>query len=95
MFFLDTTSPSAGSGIELVFLVVLLIAAGIVAYFYPTINAWRRKHHNLAAIAMLNTLLGWTFIGWVACAVWSFTKPSPATTVIYTTAPLPAAIEKR
>jgi hypothetical protein len=43
-----------------------------------------RKHPNAGAIAVLNLLLGWTFIGWVIALVWSFTSTSPAaSTVIY------------
>lgn len=45
----------------------LLIALAIVfvIYFAPTIIAWIRDHHNVAAICVLNLLLGWTFLGWV------------------------------
>lgn len=52
-------------------LLILLIAIAI--YMAPTINAHNRRHRNTAAIAALNILLGWTFLGWVAALVWSFT----------------------
>lgn len=45
-----------------------------VLYFGPTINAVRRRHRNLPAIAALNVLLGWTVLGWIVAEVWSWTK---------------------
>ena len=55
-----------GQGI--IFVVLLFI------YFIPTIIAGFRKHRNAGAIFVLNILLGWTFLGWVAALVWSFTS---------------------
>lgn len=45
----------------------------VAAYFLPTLIAGIRNHHNAGAILALNLLLGWTFIGWAAALVWSFT----------------------
>jgi hypothetical protein len=39
----------------------------------PTIVAGQRGHQNTAAIAVLNLLLGWTFIVWVIALVWAMT----------------------
>ena len=47
--------------------VLLLIGA----YMIPTVIAGVRNHHQTVPIALLNVLLGWTFIGWVAALVWS------------------------
>lgn len=44
-------------------------------YFFPAFAASSRRHRNRAAIFMLNLLLGWTFIGWVAALVWAYTNP--------------------
>jgi len=52
--------------VGLVFLIVL-----IVAYFLPTWIASYRDHPNRTSIYLLNLLLGWTFLGWVACLIWS------------------------
>lgn len=51
---------------------ILIVLA--VAYFTPAIVAACRSHHNGVAIFMLNLLAGWTFVGWVAAAVWACTS---------------------
>ncbi|PMY37307.1 hypothetical protein C1Y35_19665 [Pseudomonas sp. GW456-L14] len=50
----------------LVFLIVL-----VVVYFIPTYIAYYRDHPNRIAIRLLNLFLGWTFLGWLACLIWS------------------------
>ncbi len=42
-------------------------------YFLPVFVAASRKHNNTAAIGVLNLLLGWTVVGWVAALIWSAT----------------------
>jgi hypothetical protein len=42
-------------------------------YFVPTLIAIGREHHDAAAIALVNLLLGWSFLGWLVALVWSFT----------------------
>jgi hypothetical protein len=34
----------------------------------------RRKHSKATSIRILNLLAGWTFLGWVAAAVWAYTE---------------------
>jgi hypothetical protein len=46
---------------------------GLLFYFLPAFIAGMRGHQNAAAIFVLNLLLGWTFLGWVAALVWAFT----------------------
>jgi len=46
----------------------------LAVYFAPTIIAVIGDHKNQGAIAVLNLLLGWTFLGWVASLVWSVAK---------------------
>lgn len=43
-------------------------------YFLPSTIAEKKKHRNRGAIAALNLLLGWTFLGWVAALVWALTN---------------------
>jgi hypothetical protein len=52
---------------------ICFIGVGLLLYFLPTFIAAMRGHQNGIAIFILNLLLGWTFLGWVAALVWSFT----------------------
>jgi multisubunit Na+/H+ antiporter MnhB subunit len=45
-----------------------------VLYMLPTIIAYQRHHNNKLAITMLNVLLGWTLLGWIAALVWACTN---------------------
>nr|UVX34035.1 MAG: Superinfection immunity protein [Bacteriophage sp.] len=56
--------------------VILLFFVGLVifAYLLPSFVAPQRKHVNTTAICVLNILVGWSFIGWVAALVWAFVK---------------------
>lgn len=55
------------------FVLLAVLAAGFVAYFLPAGIAVLRNHQNALAISVLNLLLGWSLIGWIAALVWSFT----------------------
>jgi hypothetical protein len=48
----------------------------IPLYMLPTSIAGYRAHQNTGAVAILNVLLGWTGLGWVAALAWSFAKPA-------------------
>lgn len=61
----------------LLILLAILISPLVALYLLPTIVAWRRGHHNTAAIFVLNIALGWTFIGWIAAMVWASTVVRP------------------
>jgi hypothetical protein len=52
----------------------IVIITVVFLYFAPSIVAGRRQHRNGAAIAILNLLLGWTFIGWVIALAWACTN---------------------
>jgi hypothetical protein len=54
--------------------------AGLFAlYFLPTLTAGIRRHPSDSAIMMLNLLLGWTVLGWIAALVWAFISRWPST----------------
>ena len=53
---------------------ILLLAIG---YFVPLVIALSRNHPNAVPILVLNVLLGWSFVGWVAALVWSLTAFMP------------------
>ena len=61
-------------------LLVLLVLGAL--YLIPTLIALIRKHHQIGAVAVINVLLGWTFIGWVVALAMSLSaKRSPASQV--------------
>ena len=53
---------------------LLLVVLTFVLYFLPAVIAFLRKHKNKLAIFLLNLLLGWTVLGWVASLIWSVLK---------------------
>ena len=59
------------------------------AYFLPWAVAATRQKSNTLAIALVNFLLGWTFIGWVAALVMACMAEAPAVTAIAYAAPAP------
>jgi hypothetical protein len=60
-----------------------LFSLAIIAafYFFPSIIAWWRSHHNMLAIFVLNLLLRWSGIGWIAALVWAVTASVPVVLV--------------
>jgi hypothetical protein len=61
----------AAHGDSGLFLFLVLIAC--IMYFLPAIIAGSRHHSNASAITVLNLLLGWTILGWIAAMVWAHT----------------------
>ena len=55
---------------------LLLFSIGALIYFLPTLVAWSEDHPQIAALAALNIILGWTIIGWGAAMVWALIKKS-------------------
>jgi len=49
----------------------LVLAIGATFYFLPTIIAAGRGHPQVVPIFVINVLLGWTLLGWVATLAWS------------------------
>jgi hypothetical protein len=63
---------------------MITMAVLFVAYWLPTLLAFHRRHRSRAAILIVNFLLGWTLIGWVAALIWAGTgNTEPATFVVY------------
>jgi len=44
---------------------------GLALYLLPTIIAAARGKRKIVGIVLVNVLLGWTFIGWVAALIWA------------------------
>jgi hypothetical protein len=66
-------------------LLLFLILAAL--YFLPVIIAINRGHPNALAIALVNLLLGWTFLGWVIALIWSVTAFQQTVVVNQTVGP--------
>ena len=49
----------------------LLIGIAIFMYFLPAIIGFYRNKHNKLAIFALNTLVGWSVIGWIISLIWA------------------------
>jgi hypothetical protein len=46
-------------------------AAVLLGYFLPSLIAGTRRHPHGNAIFLVNLLLGWTLLGWLAALIWS------------------------
>lgn len=53
--------------------IVRVSVVAFLVYFVPTIIVFSRGHRNEMSIVLLNILLGWTIIGWVASLIWACT----------------------
>ena len=55
---------------------VVAVVAKLV-YFAPSIVADRRGRRSVLLLALVNALLGWTIVGWLAALYWAFHRDSP------------------
>jgi len=70
---------------------IALLPVLLIAYFTPLIVAVLRNHRFTTAIGLINFLLGWTIVGWLAAIVWAVNKdvretpedPEPVTDPLY------------
>jgi hypothetical protein len=53
---------------------LLVLAAILFLYFFPSVIAYWRGHRDVVTIAYLNILLGWTALGWILLFLWSFSR---------------------
>lgn len=56
-----------------VILGVITVIFMILGYLLPWVISKIRRHHDSLAIFWLNTLLGWTLLGWVVALIWALT----------------------
>ncbi|GEM_PF-1974050 len=61
---------------------LVLFTVLLIPYMIPSIVAYRRWHRSYKAIIALNILLGWTFLGWVVCLVWSLSGDTESRTLV-------------
>lgn len=50
---------------------VISFAVLLIMYWSPTSVAYGRRARHWVDIALLNTLGGWTVIGWIVAMIWS------------------------
>jgi hypothetical protein len=48
----------------------------VCLYFVPFMVAAARDHDSYIAILLVNALVGWTGLGWVACMAWAILSPT-------------------
>ena len=56
---------------------LVMIGIAVAVYFIPLLIASKREHPSGNAIAALNLLAGWTFLGWLIALVWSLSAFTP------------------
>jgi hypothetical protein len=56
---------------------IIVIGAAAGAYLLPTLIAVIRHVPNAGSVAVINILLGWTFVGWVAALAMSVRSQTP------------------
>ena len=49
----------------------VVIACGLLVYLVPAIIAWKRGVSGSGILFVLNCLVGWTVLGWMAMLVWA------------------------
>lgn len=74
----DATMAKAVDGATPLFVLVLLIAGGVVFTFAPTAIALVRGHNNTLPIFLVCLFLGWSCVGWIAALIWSFSDNTAA-----------------
>ena len=51
---------------------LLLISAAL--YFIPAVIALKRDVQHTGTIVLINVLLGWTILGWIAALIWAIVE---------------------
>jgi hypothetical protein len=75
-------------------LITLTVLAGMVmasaaCYLLPVLIGSARRVPDIGAVAVINILLGWTLIGWVAALAMALRSASPAGPVVQVVQALP------
>jgi len=56
-------------------IVCFVLLLGIGVYMLPTWIAGFTKHPDTVGIAVVNSVFGWSGIGFLLCLIWAFRKP--------------------
>ncbi len=72
----DTAARYTGGGVPKGF---VMLGATILLYLLPSMLAWSRGGSRRWKVTLINVLLGWTVIGWIAALVMTYAyEPPPA-----------------
>jgi hypothetical protein len=58
----------------------IVVCTVLLMYMFPTLVAVQRVHPQRASIIIINTMLGWTGLGWLIALAWSLTPHNPQST---------------
>jgi hypothetical protein len=61
-------------GVILGAMLLLSLVLFVFWYMLPTVIAYHRDNRRIASIAVVNTVFGWTFVGWVVALSWAAKK---------------------
>lgn len=65
-----------------VFVIITVITLALAAYLLPTLIACARRAPDLAAVILINILLGWTAAGWIVALILAVRRTVPGIQVI-------------
>ncbi len=61
------------------FLLVVAFVIAALVYALPIFMAWTMGSPHLTAITLLDILLGWTLLGWIAALIWAMASGNGGT----------------
>jgi hypothetical protein len=67
----------------------LVVLAGAL-YLLPVLIGWRRRVPDLGAVAVINVLLGWTLIAWIAALALALRSARPPAAAVQVVQNFPA-----
>jgi hypothetical protein len=68
---------------------IVLVSVSVALYLVPVMVGVARHAPDLAAIAVINILLGWTFVGWVLALALAMRSASPSRPMVQLVQNLP------
>ncbi len=60
---------------------IAVLSAGV--YLLPVLIGWARRVPDLGAVAVIDIMLGWTFLGWVVALAMAFRSADQASPVVH------------
>ncbi len=70
----EPTERYTGGGLPKGWIMIVISAA---LYVLPSLLAWKGENPRRTTIMLVNLLLGWTVIGWIAAMIMTFAYTAP------------------